>query len=110
MLNREAFEHTISINFMIQWIANRLYVSDIHKHNISIRNLVVAEVKCRETKLVNKYNSVTKLEEPTYGSTTDVISVSNVSAIRYRLDSFKDLSNKVVYVFNKYLNYTKEAL
>ena len=36
--------------------------------------------------------------------------LSNASAIRYRLDSFKDLSNKVVYLVNKYLNYTKEAL
>ena len=38
------------------------------------------------------------------------VSEVNVSAIRYRLDSFKDLSNKVVYLFYKYLNYTKEAL
>jgi hypothetical protein len=36
--------------------------------------------------------------------------ISNGSAIRYRLDSFKDLSNKVVYLVNKYLNYKKEAL
>jgi hypothetical protein len=38
------------------------------------------------------------------------VSVSNVSAIRYRLDSFEDLNNKVVYLVNKYLNYTKETL
>jgi hypothetical protein len=36
--------------------------------------------------------------------------VSNASAIRYRLDSFKDFSNKVVYLVNNYLNYTKKAL
>ena len=35
---------------------------------------------------------------------------SNASAISYRLDSFKDLSNKVVYLVNNYLFYTKEEL
>ena len=40
----------------------------------------------------------------------DVDNVSNASAIRYRLDSFRDLNNKVVYSVNNYLNYTKEAL
>ena len=36
--------------------------------------------------------------------------VSNVSAISYCLDSFRDLNNKVVDLVNNYLNYTKEAL
>ena len=36
--------------------------------------------------------------------------VSNGSAIRYRLDSFEDLSNKVVYLVNKYLNYTERSI
>jgi len=35
--------------------------------------------------------------------------LSSASATRYRLDSFKDSSNKVVYLVNNYLNYTKEA-
>jgi len=37
-------------------------------------------------------------------------SISSASATRYRLDSFKDSSNKVVYLVNNYLNYTKEVL
>ena len=35
------------------------------------------------------------------------IGVSNVSAISYCLDSFRDLNNKVVDLVNKYLNYTE---
>ena len=40
----------------------------------------------------------------------DVDNVSNASAIRYRLDSFRDLNNKVVYLVNKYLNYTERSI
>ena len=36
--------------------------------------------------------------------------VSNVSAIGYCLDSFRDLNNKVVYLVNKYLNYTERSI
>ena len=36
--------------------------------------------------------------------------VSNVSAMSYCLDSFRDLNNKVVYLVNKYLNYTESSI